>query len=73
MLRLHYADMLRDLSGAVAAIAAHLGISHPAETMAALTEAATFGNMKANADRFAPGAEMDVWRSNAGFGSNKST
>ena len=67
LLRLHYADMRRDLSGAVARIADHVGISHPPEMMAAVVTAATFDSMKANADRFTPSAGRDFWRDDAGF------
>ena len=67
LLRLHYADMQRDLPGAVAKIAAHVGISHPPELMARLVAAAEFSNMKANAARFAPLAGQDFWRNDAAF------
>ncbi|MDD9730132.1 sulfotransferase domain-containing protein [Mameliella sp. AT18] len=67
LIRLHYADMLRDLPGAVAQIAGHVGIDHPPEVMAACVEAATFDNMKANADRFTPSAGQGFWTSDAGF------
>ncbi|MEP4195846.1 MAG: sulfotransferase domain-containing protein [Aliishimia sp.] len=67
LLRLHYRDMIRDLTGAFAQIAAHVGIEHPAELMAQLVEAATFDNMKRNSDRFAPSAGQGFWKSDAGF------
>jgi aryl sulfotransferase len=67
LLRLHYADMLRDLDGAMARVARHIGISHPPDVMAALVAAATFDSMKSNADRFAPSAGRDFWRSDAAF------
>ncbi|MEM8850167.1 MAG: sulfotransferase domain-containing protein [Pseudomonadota bacterium] len=67
LLRLHYADMLRDLPGHVARIAAHVGIDHPAERMAPLVEAARFENMKANADRFAPSAGQGFWKDDRAF------
>lgn len=67
LMRLHYADMLRDLTGAVEQIAAHVGVSHPPEVMAALVEAATFDSMKANAHRFAPSAGQGFWRKDDGF------
>ncbi|MFN3845349.1 MAG: sulfotransferase domain-containing protein [Paracoccaceae bacterium] len=67
LIRLHYADMLRDLPGAVASLAAHVGIAHPAELMAAITKAATFASMKANADRFTPSAGQGFWKADAGF------
>ena len=67
VLLLHYADLTRDLAGEMARIAAFLRIAHPPEVMAALVQAATFGNMKANAGRFVPGANKDVWRDQSGF------
>jgi aryl sulfotransferase len=35
--------------------------------MAAITEAATFDNMKANAGRFTPSAGQGFWKADAGF------
>ncbi len=67
LLRLHYADMTRDLAGAVARIAAHTGLTQPPEVMAAIVEAARFDSMKANAARFTPSAGQGFWRSDAGF------
>lgn len=67
LLRLHYADMLRDPRAAFDRIAAHVGISHPPTLMDDLFHAASFTNMKANAARFAPGGGQDFWRSDAGF------
>lgn len=67
LIRMHYADMLRDLPGAVASLAAHVGIAHPAGVMAAITKAATFASMKANAARFTPSAGQGFWKADAGF------
>lgn len=67
LLRLHYADMTRDLPQAVARIAAHVGIDHPAPLIEAITQAATFDSMKANAHRFTPSAGQDFWRNDADF------
>jgi len=67
LLRLHYADMTRDLAGKMARVADHIGVAHPPEVMQDLVKAATFGNMKANADRFALAAGQEFWRSDAGF------
>lgn len=67
LLRLHYADMLRDLPGAVARIAAHVGIDHSPDLLAAIAEAATFDSMKANAARFTPSAGQGFWKADAGF------
>jgi aryl sulfotransferase len=67
LLQLHYADMLRDLGGAMARIADFVGLSHSPDVMATLVEAARFDNMQANAHRFAPSAGQDFWHRDAGF------
>ncbi len=67
LLRLHYADMRRDLAGGIARIAAHVGISHPDNVTAKLVQAAGFKNMKANADRFAVAAGNGFWRNDSDF------
>lgn len=67
LLRLHYADMTRDLAGAVQKIADHVGITHPPDVMDQLVSAATFGSMKANAGRFGLAPGKEVWRNDAGF------
>ncbi|MFZ7089790.1 sulfotransferase domain-containing protein [Primorskyibacter sp. 2E233] len=67
LLRLHYADMTRDLAAAVAKIADHVGITHPPELMAAIVDAARFDSMKANAHRFTPSAGQGFWKADAGF------
>ena len=65
ILRLHYADMKRDLASHVDKVARHIGVNNPPDIMERIVDAAKFGNMKANADRFAPvggsiGATMRV-------------
>jgi len=67
ILRLHYADMTADLMSNIQGIAAHVGISHPPDVMERLVEAATFRNMKANADRFAVAAGRDLWKNDSAF------
>lgn len=67
LLRLHYADMLRDLPGSIEQIADHIGIAHPPAVMSALVEAATFANMKANAGRFALSPGKGFWHDDASF------
>jgi len=67
LVRLHYADMLRDLSDALARIAAHVAIPPPPEVMTTIVEAATFASMKSNAARFTPGAGPGYWKADAGF------
>jgi aryl sulfotransferase len=67
LIRLHYADMLRDLAGALAKVAAHVGIDHPPDLLAAIAKAATFESMKANASRFTPSAGQGFWKADTGF------
>ncbi|WP_323766957.1 sulfotransferase domain-containing protein [Antarctobacter sp.] len=67
ILRLHYADMIRDLPSAVSRIANHVGIDLPEALTSAITHAATFDSMKANAHRFTPSAGQEFWRSDAEF------
>lgn len=67
LLRLHYADMTRDLSAQMARVAKHIGISHTPAVMEQLVEAATFKNMKANAGKFALAQGRGVWRNDSGF------
>lgn len=63
----HYADMTCDLPGSFAKVAGLMGIAHPPDVMAQLVAAATFGNMKANATRFAPSGGMGFMKSDSGF------
>lgn len=67
LIRLHYSDMLRDLPGAVAKVAEHVGTSVSPDVMPAIAQAATFDNMKANAARFTPSAGQGFWKADAGF------
>lgn len=67
LLRLHYADMLRDLPATFARISAHISITHPPALMQHLIQAATFDNMKANAHRFTPSAGQGIWSNDADF------
>ncbi|MFZ5964567.1 sulfotransferase domain-containing protein [Thalassococcus sp. BH17M4-6] len=63
----HYADMRRDLPGTFARVASLLGISHPAEVMDLLVQAAGFDNMRANAIRYAPSGGKGFMKSDAAF------
>ena len=63
----HHADMTRDLAGTFARVSELLGISHPARIMDQLVQAATFGNMKDNAERFAPSGGKGFFKSDAEF------
>lgn len=63
----HYADMTRDLAGAMAAVASAIGVSHDSGLMADLVEAATFESMKSEPSRFAPAGGEGFWKSDAAF------
>ena len=63
----HYADMTRDLAGTFDRLAVLLGISHPPELMDQLVQAATFGNMSQNPERYAPSGGKGFFRSDAAF------
>lgn len=63
----HYADMTHDLPGTFARVADLLGISHPPILMKQLVEAATFDNMRAQAERFAPSGGKGFMKSDTDF------
>ncbi len=64
---LHYADLKADLAGQMRRIAEILGIQVPPARWPALVKAATFEEMKRNADRTAPDTDLEVWRDNSRF------
>lgn len=66
-LRLHYADMTRDTASAIFQIAEHVGITHSPPVMDKLIDAASFRNMKRNAERFAVSAREGFWRKDSDF------
>ena len=63
----HFADLKRDLEGQMRRLAAFLEIEVPEDKWPELVGAATFGHMKANADRVAPEADHRIWKSTEGF------
>jgi aryl sulfotransferase len=63
----HYADMTRDLPGTFAKLADLLDITHSPHVLDQLVQAATFGNMKANAARFAPSGGKGFMKSDTEF------
>lgn len=63
----HYADMKRDLAGTFVQVSKLLGISHSEAVMAQLVQAATFDNMKENAQRFAPSGGKGFFKSDTEF------
>jgi len=64
---LHYADLKTDLAGQMRRIAGLLGIEVAEAKWPALIEAATFAEMKKNADRTAPDTDLAIWRENSRF------
>ncbi len=63
----HYADMTRDLQGTFAKLADLLNISHPTHVLEQLVQAATFKNMKAHAERYAPSGGKGFMKSDTEF------
>ncbi|WP_299685215.1 sulfotransferase domain-containing protein [uncultured Tateyamaria sp.] len=63
----HYADMSRDLAGTFETVAGLLGIRHSATVMQQLVQAATFDNMKAHAERYAPSGGKGFMKSDSDF------
>ncbi len=63
----HYADMTRDLAGTFDAVATLLGITHPRSVMDQLVRAASFDNMKGDAERFAPSGGKGFFKSDTDF------
>jgi aryl sulfotransferase len=64
---LHYADLKADLDGQMRRIAGLLGVEAPEGLWPALVRAATFDEMKGNADRLAPNTGHRLWVSNSRF------
>lgn len=64
---LHYADLKADLEGEMRRLAADLGIAVPEGKWPELVRAATFDEMKRDADRTAPGSTEDIWLDNSRF------
>ncbi len=67
MLFLHYADLKTDLEGQIRRVAKFLGVDVPEERWPILVKAATFEDMKANADSRAPDTNFGVYHSNDQF------
>ncbi len=63
----HYADLKRDLAGEMRAVARALGEEVDDALLAQLAKAASFENMKSNADRFVPGASEGFWHDTSRF------
>jgi len=64
---LHYAELQADLEGEMRALAARLGIDVPDSLWPTLAGAASFENMRANADRLAPNTDQGLFKDSARF------
>lgn len=64
---LHYSDLKADLEGEMRALAARLSIEVPEAKWPALVKAATFEEMKRNANQTAPGSTESLWVDNSRF------
>jgi aryl sulfotransferase len=70
----HYSDMKLDLKSTIKSMAHALDVEIDAAKLAAFTHAASFTNMKENADQFAPEAGTGMWKAETNFfasGANK--
>jgi aryl sulfotransferase len=63
----HYFDMKQNLRGHIAGLAQILDIALDDSQLDAMTEAATFENMQAKGDQFAPGTGTGLWKKDAAF------
>jgi aryl sulfotransferase len=64
---LHYDDLRADLEGQMRALAARLSIDVPESLWPALVRAATFEEMRSNADKTAPNSSESIWQDNKQF------
>jgi aryl sulfotransferase len=64
---LHYDDMKADLDGQMRELSNRLGIEVRDDRWPLLVEAATLRNMRANAGRLAPNADLAIWHDNEKF------
>jgi len=63
----HYSDLKADLAGQMRRLAEVLGVEVPESRWAELVHAATFDQMKANADLLAPDTTHALWKDNSEF------
>ncbi len=63
----HYDDLSRDLTGQMQRMADQLGIQVDADLLPELAEAASFDNMKKNAQQFAPDPDAGIWHDSVRF------
>lgn len=64
---LHYEDLKADLEGQMRALARRLSIEVPEPLWPDLVKAATFEEMRNNADKTAPGVTESIWQDNKQF------
>jgi aryl sulfotransferase len=64
---LHYDDLKTDLEGEMRALATRLGIEVPEDRWPELVDAATFEQMRGNAERVAPNTDGAFWTSTEDF------
>jgi hypothetical protein len=67
VIMLHYDDMKADLEGEMRRLARRLGIAVPEDLWPGLVKAATFEEMKRDADNTAPGTTEQIWQDNKQF------
>jgi hypothetical protein len=67
VLMLHYDDLQADLDGQMRRVSAQLGIPVDETRWSGLVEAATFEQMRANADRIVPDSTNELWQDNQQF------
>jgi hypothetical protein len=64
---LHFDDLRADLPAGMRALAARLGVAVDEAALPALARAATFEQMRDQADRLAPEADLHIWQNNRDF------
>lgn len=64
---LHFADLKADLDGQIRRLTKILGLEIDESRWPALVHAATFAEMKRNADQTAPDTDLAMWRDNSQF------
>ena len=69
----HFADLKRDLKRGMIRMANAMGIAYQDDLMDRMVRAATFSNMKKNADRYAPNSGKGFWKKDSDFFSNGSS
>ena len=67
VLLLHYDELQADLDGQMRRVSSRLGIPVDEARWPALVDAATFDQMRANADRVAPDTSNAIWQDNQQF------